>query len=247
MNAQVRTTRWLGAAFVAQFVTSLAAGILSIKVLAAGPAGALAATTGNIVAVRATAMLEVFTSVGVLALATLLHAIIGDDDRPLALVASALWIAEAILYVVGALGLYGLAALASGASTAGAVAGASLAGAGALAFSIHQNAYTAAMLFFCIGALLWYSLLYRTEVVPRWLAGWGFLSVLPLLVSITLTLWDRGLGLGVIAGIPYIPFEFTIGIWLIVFAGRSVAAHHGVAHRSAPRTSAPARLGGALS
>ena len=245
MNSDIRTTRWLGAAFVAQFVTSLAAGILSIKLLAAGPAGALAATTGNIVAVRGTAMLEVFTAVGVLALATLLHAIVGDDDRPLALVASGLWIAEAILYVVGALGLYGLATLASGASaTAG---GASLAGAGALAFSIHQNAYTAAMLFFCIGALLWYSLLYRTEVVPHWLAGWGFLSTLPLLVSITLTLWDRSLGLGVIAGIPYVPFEFTIGIWLFVFAGRSVAAHHGIARDSALHAAAPARLGGALS
>jgi len=244
MKSGTSTTRWLGAAFVAQFVTSLAAGILSIKLLAAGPAGALAATTGNIAVIRGTAMLEVFTAVGVLALATLLHAIVGDDNRPLALVASGLWIAEAILYVVGALGLYGLVELASGASAA--AGGASLAGAGALAFSIHQSAYTAAMLFFCIGALLWYSLLYRTEVVPRWLAGWGFLSTLPLLVSITLTLWDRSLGLGVIAGIPYIPFEFTIGIWLFVFAGRSVASHHGIAIRSS-RRAAPARLGGALS
>lgn len=246
MNAQVRTTRWLGAAFVAQFVTSLAAGIVSMKLLAAGPAGALAATAANVVTVRATAMLEVFTAVGVVALATLLHAIVGDDDRPLALVASGLWIAEGVLYVVGALGLYGLAALASGAQATG-VAGASLAGAGALAFSIHQNAYTAAMLFFCIGGLMWYSLLYRTEVVPHWLAGWGFLSVLPLLVSITLTLWDRALGLGVIAGIPYVPFECIIGVWLIAFAGRSAAAHHGIAAGSSSRTTAPARMGGALS
>lgn len=247
MNADTRTTRWLGAAFVAQFVTSVAAGILTTRVLAGGAANALSAAAANVVALRASAMLEILTAAGILALATLLFAVVGDDDRPRALVAMGMWIAEAVLLAVGALGLYGLAALASGASATGVVAGASLAGAGALAFSLHQNAYTAAMLFFCLGGLLWYSLLFQTEVVPRWLAGWGFLATLPLLASITLTLWDRALALGVIAGIPYIPFECIIGIWLIVFAGRSVAVHHGIVTGSSRRAAAPVRVGGALS
>ena len=43
MNTDTRTTRWLGAAFVAQFVTSMAFAVVSVKVLAGGAAGALAA------------------------------------------------------------------------------------------------------------------------------------------------------------------------------------------------------------
>ncbi|MDR3687251.1 MAG: DUF4386 domain-containing protein [Coriobacteriia bacterium] len=241
MKSDTRTTRWLGAAFVAQFITSVAAAVLSAKVVAAGASGALPAATGNLTMVRAAGLMELLTGAGIAALTALLFAALGDLDRPRALAAGALWLAEVAMLAASGLGLYALAAL--GAQVAGGAATPSLAAAATLAFSLYQDAFTASMLFFCLGALLWYSLLYQSELVPHWLAGWGFVTVLPLLVSILLTLWDRGLSLGVLPGLPYAPFELVVGIWLIVTAGRSASSRSASAHDGAT----PARLGGALS
>ena len=238
MKSDTRTTRWLGAAFVAQFVTSIAFAAVSVKVLAGGAAGALAAAAANLTAVRASGLLELLTAAGIIALACLLFATLGEQDRPRALVAMGLWISEATLLAVGGLALYAIGVLAaSGATGAGAVAAATV------AFGIYQYAFTAHMLFFCFGTLGWYSLLYQSGLVPRWLAAWGFLGSLPLLVSMTLTLWDRSLSLGILPGLPYAPFELFIGVWLIVTAGRRVVSRTASAHTAA----APARLGGALS
>ena len=211
---------------------------LIIILLAAGIVAVLAAAWLGLLETVSASFVEHEDALAVCAIgaACAVGAVFHDNHFVLLLVITVL------LYSVATLGLnvqFGYAGVLN-------FAGASFFGIGAYTSAV-LNAYTAAMIFFCLGGLLWYSLLYRTAVVPRWLAGWGFLSTLPLLVSITLTLWDRSLGLGVIAGIPYIPFEFTIGIWLLIFAGRSVAAHHGASHGTASRTSAPARLGGALS
>jgi len=207
MNSDIRTTRWLGAAFVAQFLTSMAAGLLTTKLLHGGAADALLAVSGNAATVRASALLELLTGAGIVALTTLLFAKLGEVDRPRALVALALWLTEAVLLAVAGLGLYALVALGGGpvaAAGTGAAAGGSLAAA-TLALSLYQSAFTAHMLFFGLGAMLWYSLLYRSELVPHWLAGWGFVAALPLLMSTLLTLWDRGLSLGILPGLPYAP------------------------------------------
>jgi hypothetical protein len=242
MKSETALTRWLGVAFVAQFTTSMAAAVLTVKLLGAGASGALVAAAGNLTTVRAGALTEVLTGAGIAALATLMFARFGDANRPVALVAQGFWYAEAILVTVSGVALYALAGV-GGQMALTPAASASLAGAGALAFSLYQSAFTVHMLFFCLGAVLWYPLMCRSQVVPKWLARWGFFASLPLLVSTLLTLWDRSLNVGVWAGLPYAPFELVVGTWLIVTAGRSVAGL-----RAARRgTRAPQNLKGALS
>lgn len=222
MKSEGALTRWLGAAFVAQFTTSIAAAALTVKLLGAGAGGALVAAAGNLTLVRAGALMEVLTGAGIVALTTLMFARIGKTNRPVALVAQAMWLTDAILIATAGIALYALAAL-GGQVALSSAAATSLAGAGALAFSIYQNAFTVHMLFFCFGAVLWYPLMCRSRVVPKWLARWGFFASLPLLVSTLLTLWDRSLNAGVWPGLPYAPFELFVGVWLVVTAGRSVA------------------------
>jgi len=239
MKSDTRTTRWLGVAFVTQFVTSMAFAAVSVKVLAGGAAGALTAAAANLTAVRASGLLELLTAAGIIALACLLYATLSELDRPRALVSLGLWISEATLLAVGGLALYAIGVLAGGAGAAGTGAAA----AATIAFGVYQYAFTAHMLFFCLGALGWYSLLYQSGIVPRWLAAWGFLGSLPLLVSMTLTLWDRSLSLGILPGLPYAPFELFVGVWLIVTAGRSAVSRVSSARGAAT----PTRMGGALS
>ena len=246
MESDTRATRWLGAAFVAQFVTSLAAGVLAMKMLTGGASQALIVAASNPAIVRASALLELLTAAGITALTALLFAKLGDLNRPRALVALGMWIGEVGLTAIRALGLYALAALGTQAAS-GSGSASSLTGAGTLALGLYQNAYTASMLFFCLGGLLWYSLLYGSALVPRWLAGWGFLGVLPLLVSTLLTLWDRSLSLGILPGLPYAPFELVVGTWLIVTAGRTATEFKAAKNVTAAGATAPANLKGALS
>jgi hypothetical protein len=240
MESNTRTTRWLGVAFVAQFTTSMTAAFFSAKVVAGGAGGALAAAAGDLTATRAAGLMELLTAAGIAALTALLFETLSGLDRSRARVAQAFWFAEIGLLALSALGLYALAALGAQVATGGSAA--SLAGAAAVAFNLYQTAFTAHMLFFCLGAPLWYSLLYRSGIVPRWLAGWGLIASLPLLPSMLLTLWDRSLSLGILPGLPYAPFELVVGVWLVVMAGQTATER-----RAAKSTAAPANLRGALS
>ena len=70
------------------------------------------------------------------------------------------------------------------------------------------------MLAFCLGAILFYWLLYRSRVVPGWLSLWGLITTVPLLVG-TLT-HVFGYTIPFVFYGPYAPFELVIGIWILV-------------------------------
>ena len=42
---------------------------------------------------------------------------------------------------------------------------------------------------FCLGALIFYYLLYQTNFIPRWLSGWGLIAIIPYLAAGLLVLF----------------------------------------------------------
>jgi hypothetical protein len=70
------------------------------------------------------------------------------------------------------------------------------------------------MLAFCLGGILFYYLLYRSRLVPRALSLWGLITVLPLLVGTVIQVF--GYTLPMFLYLPYVPFEFVIGVWILV-------------------------------
>jgi hypothetical protein len=64
--------RWAGAAFVAQFVTSLAAGLILASVLTGGTAESLSNAAAHPATLRASIVLELATSIGIIALTCML-------------------------------------------------------------------------------------------------------------------------------------------------------------------------------
>lgn len=73
-----RIARYLGAAFLAQFATSLVAGILSASVLAGTIRAVLVNISGNVPQMRASIVLQLFTSVGIIVLASLLYVVLSS-------------------------------------------------------------------------------------------------------------------------------------------------------------------------
>src|SRR3954467_4366674 len=73
-----------------------------------------------------------------------------------------------------------------------------------------------------IGSLFFCALLFRTELVPRWLAGWGFIGYACFAAGNLLELVGVT-GAGLIGAIPGGLFELTFGIWLVARGFASTA------------------------
>ena len=224
LQSDARIPRYLGAAFVFQFATSLAAGLLSKSLLAGGITEVLTNISMSPGQIRLTIVLELLTSAGIIVMTSLLYVVLKDQNRAAALVALGWWIAEAVMLAVKTLGLYALLTLSVGTVGAGASASSSET-VGSLALGVSQHAADIGMLFFCLGGLLWYFLLLKSRIVPRLLALWGLVTVPLVLVATVMLVWDRSLDPGVALYALYVPFELILGLWLLV-KGAGVPRNH---------------------
>lgn len=73
-------------------------------------------------------------------------------------------------------------------------------------------------LVFCLGAAMFYVLLYRSGIVPRWIAGWGLAAIPPYLAADLLGMYGA-VGIDSTAqGLLFAPLaiqEMVLAIWLI--------------------------------
>lgn len=77
------------------------------------------------------------------------------------------------------------------------------------------------VLVFSVGALIFYGLLYRAALVPRWLSAWGFASAAWMLLGVVLIMFDAfsGTSEGLLEAIFVLPLplnEIALALWLIV-------------------------------
>ena len=92
------------------------------------------------------------------------------------------------------------------------------------AAALHANSvfYNIAMAGLGIGSLFFCALLFRTRLVPRFLAVWGFIGYACFAGATLLELFGVA-GAGLVGAIPGGLFEVTFGIWLIVRGFTSTA------------------------
>ena len=92
------------------------------------------------------------------------------------------------------------------------------------AAAIHANSvsYSVAEAGLGFGSLFFCALLFRTGLVPRFLAVWGFIGYACFAGGNLLELFGVA-GAGLVAAIPGGLFELTFGIWLITRGFRSTA------------------------
>ncbi len=69
-----------------------------------------------------------------------------------------------------------------------------------------------AMIPFGLGAITFYYLLMKAEILPKWLALWGIITVSFVLVAVPLM--ALGVLIPFVLLIPYVPFEFFTGIFI---------------------------------
>ncbi len=135
----------------------------------------------------------------------------------MALIALALFLAEAITLAMSKVGAYGLIPVSQKFAGAGAPDSSYLQTLGNFLYQgVDRLGYDIHMLFFCLGGILWYALLYASRAVPRGLSIWGVVAICLLLIPVLFVLYNRDLTRFQILGLPYAPYELVLGIWLIV-------------------------------
>jgi len=208
-------SRVLGIAFLLQFVTSIVSGVI-VKPTLVVP-GDIVATMTRIAArpglMTTYMLLDMFTALGVVLLGVMLFLNLRKQNEGVALVGMAFYILEGGVLAASKLQSFSLLRYSqvyvSGdqAPILTTMAEVALESMEFVGFDLH-------MIAFCIGAILFYTLLVTSRAVPRALSLWGLISVSPLLVATLLGIY--GVAVPFALAIPYVPFEFVIGVWILV-------------------------------
>jgi hypothetical protein len=220
MNIGMNTVRLLGVVQLLVLAFGILGGELLRSVIGSGSmSDILVRVSENQTRMRISNMAWLIVSVAIVVLGVLFYIVFNEEYRIIALVALGCFLAEAIILAVSKIGTYALIPLSQEFVEAGAPESSYFQtlgdffyyGLDKLGFDIH-------MLFFCLGGILWYYLFYVSGNIPRALSVWGLAAVSLLLITTLLVLFNRDLRDSpvMVLGLPYLPFELFLGVWLIV-------------------------------
>jgi hypothetical protein len=215
MQTNYKITRILGAAFLLQFVTSFSSGtFINPRWLVAGDINTtMLNIAGSPWLLKANILLDMITALGVIFLGVMLFETLRKQNQKTALTALGFYILEAVLLAGSRIATFSLLGMSQEYATSGGPG--YLLTLGNLAIeSMDFVGDTLHVLAFCSGGILFYYLLYKSNFVPRWLSLWGLVAIFPVLGATLASIFD--LQFPYVLLIPYIPFEFVIGLWILV-------------------------------
>ncbi|MDV2988860.1 MAG: DUF4386 domain-containing protein [Dehalogenimonas sp.] len=212
--------------------TAIITGILLIIATAAGLLGN--ALTGSIVGapdylvqiaanknlIVAGALLAFVAAAGSAGIAISLYPVLRKHGEGLALGSVGFRLIEGVFYLVSVLGLFSLLSLSQEYASAGAQSAPAIQVLGELIVSVRVWAgFVLGVIAFCLGAGMYYYVLYRSRLIPRWLSCWGLAGLL-LLFSMTMAiaLGERisaPSGMLVLLAVPLALQEMVLAVWLI--------------------------------
>ena len=210
------TQRWifqlLGISFFVQASTSLLGGLLFDGIESeTSIATTMSNISNNMLAFNISVLLQFITAIVIIVLGVAIYQTAGHINKTLGIIAMLLYALEASLLVVGQICLIGLMKSSELYLTGG---DSSLLNLGEALLICRHFSGEIAMLPFGIGAILFYYLLMKAKVIPKWLAVWGLVTAPCIMVYFTLG--TMGIALPFAICIPYVPFEFFTGIFIIL-------------------------------
>jgi hypothetical protein len=161
-------------------------------------------------------ILESLNGIAVIGIAVMLYPILKRYNEGVALMYLAFRGVEGLLSILGstkALSLIDLSREYIGAGMVGDYFGAL----GQIILANRHWLMEMLSVFFILGGLIFYFILYRTEILPRYVSLWGFIAVLLLTMMNALMYTGIDIGeFGAILALPIIANEIFVALWLIV-------------------------------
>jgi hypothetical protein len=217
MTTKKYVPRLLGAAFLIVALTSLASGLLLTSAVGSGGmSDILVGISNRLTLMRIFILGDLVTSLGIIVLAVLLYTVLNKQNEILALVALGCWLTEAIALAISKIGASALLPLSLEFAKAGAPQHSYYQTLAGFLYNgiVIQLGQTIELLFYCFGALLWYSLFYRSRYIPRLISLFGLIAVSVALVGLAIEF--LGHDVSILVFLPILPFELTIGTWLLL-------------------------------
>lgn len=149
-----------------------------------------------------------------------LYPILKKHNESLALGAVGFRIIENIFQIVAALALLSLLTLSQESIKANALAASAFQAAGASLHAVHfWSALVLSHFGFVLGALMYYFVFYQSNLIPRWLSGWGIVAIIMHLTGALITMFTQVDPFSTSTSLLSIPIglnELTLAVWLIV-------------------------------
>ena len=219
----IETPSYRGKAIAAgvMLIACTAASILYIVPLG-GPLSApvdLAKLAANENGVVLAALIEFVWAAAGAGIAVALFPVLRRHNRALALGSVVARAAEAVLVLVGTLGLLVLFSLSQEAVAAGSPGLPSADTLANLLLASREWLHgLVGPLAFALGAFLYYWVLFKSRLIPRWLSGWGIIAIALNVFSTIYGAFAQDFGLSSVStaiNIPILLQEMVLAVWLI--------------------------------
>jgi uncharacterized protein DUF4386 len=216
MNSDKNAPRLLGAAFLFVALVPLIVGIPFMSAVGSGSISDILINISNQLTVMRISILgQMVTSSGIVVLAGLLYFVLNKQHRILALVALGSWLGEAMFLAISQVGVLALLPLSLDFVKAGAPEHSYYQAMGEFLYNgVYNQGYHIHMWFYCTGGILWYYLFYKSRYVPHVMSLFGLLAVSVAIVGIVFEFF--GYAVPIFVYLPLLPFELTIGVWLLL-------------------------------
>jgi hypothetical protein len=217
MNARNRTARIVGACFLFSNVTFLLGAFAFVEPIVGAP-DYLTLASANRTQVISGALLELANGVAYLGIAVLMFAILRRRFRSMALWYVGFRIIEFVMQTLSDLSALSLVTLSEEFVRAGAAEASSFQAAGTVLLAQRSWSFQMVSITLGLGALLFYTMLYRTKLIPRFISVWGLIGALAVLTTTMLDIFALSVGpaIGLVLGLPMLLNELFLGVWLII-------------------------------
>ena len=247
MDASRRTSLAAGGLFIVATAASLMGTAVEAPITSG--AGGLTQIAGNVSRVSLGGLFELIAAATSAGIAIALYPVLRRWSAGVALGSVVFRAIEAVMYALGAVCLLALPAVSQPLAGSSADRAASHAAGGAF-LALRQEAILAGVFAFAVGALLYYAVLFRSRLVPRWLSGWGLVAAVVMLGACLSALFTASpVTTYTILVLPIAVQEMALAAWLIARGFEPSVVGSGLEVRvdlgnpePGPSTSAPAAL-----
>jgi hypothetical protein len=164
------------------------------------------------------ALLMLFAAITSASIAIWMYPILKKHHGALALGSVGFRVVEGMLYILGVVGLLSLLALSQEYIKAGTSSLPVYQVSATVLLAIRQWAGQLGVIAFTVGALMYYSVFYQSKLIPRWLAGWGFLAAASSLAAALLAITGLVVPFSTVFIVLQLPIavqEMVLAVWLI--------------------------------
>ena len=166
------------------------------------------------------ALIEFIQAAAAAGIAIGLYPLLKKYNGALALGAVGFRVVECVFVLIGTLSLLSLLTLSQEFIAAGAPGASSFQTSGTLLVAVRDwSGNVISALAMCLGALMYYVILYKSKLIPRWLSGWGILGIVMGLAATVLGSFTHDFSLGSVNTLLNVPIglqEMVFAVWLIV-------------------------------